>query len=123
MLDGGGELGGEVAGGPEGIDLTGIEPVVAAPSAEHHRVMLKKVPVDGQLHALDGEGSGLQPGRVRVAGLLASSALAQAEDVRNHARAFLGEGLRGQAEGTQEIRLLREMLSQARILLVERVVT
>ena len=51
-----------------------------------------------------------------------ASALAQAQDVRDHARAFLGEGLGGQADGAQEIRLLREMRPQAGVLLVERVV-
>ena len=95
---------------------------MAAPGAEHHRGMLKKVPVDGDLHALDGEGGGLQPGRVGVAGLLAGRALAQAQDVGDHAGAFLGEGLGGQADGAQEIGLLREMGPQAGVLLVERVV-
>jgi hypothetical protein len=94
-LEGGGELGGEIAGGPERIPITGIETVVTAPDAEHHRRLLKKVPVDGDLHTLDGEGDGLQPGRVGVAGLLARSALAQAEDVGDHARTFRGEGLGG----------------------------
>ena len=122
VLDGGGELSGEVAGGTQGVPLAGIEPVVAAPGAEHHGGMLKKVAVDGDLHALDGEGGGLQPGRVGVAGVLAGSALAQAQDVRDHAGAFLGEGLGGQADGAQEIRLLREMRPQAGVLLVERVV-
>src|SRR5439155_2740902 len=60
-LDGGSELGGERAGGPEGVSLTGIEPVVAAPGAEHHLRMLKKVAVDGDRDTLDGEGGGLQP--------------------------------------------------------------
>jgi hypothetical protein len=117
-LEGSGELGGEVAGGRERIPLTGIEPVVAAPGAEHHRGMLKKVPVDRALDALDGEGDGLQPGRVRVGGRLAGGALAQAQDVRDHTGALAGEGLRRQADGAQEIRLLREMSPQAGVLLV-----
>jgi hypothetical protein len=56
-----------------------------------------------------------------VAGLLARRALAQAEDVGDDAGPFLGEGLGGQADGTQEIRLLRELRPQAGVLLVERV--
>ena len=71
--------------------------------------MLQEVAVDGDVHALDGEGGGLQPGGVGVGGRLASGALAQAQDVGDHAGAFLGEGLGGQADGAQEIRLLREM--------------
>jgi hypothetical protein len=117
-LDDGDELGGELAGGPEGIPLTGIEPVVAAPGAEHHRGMLKKVAVDGDLHALDGEGGGLQPGRVRVAALLAGSPLAQTEDVGHDPGPFLPECLRGQTDRAQEIRLLRELRPHTRVLFV-----
>ena len=84
--------------------------------------MLKKVPIDGHLHALDGEGGDLQPGLVRVAGLLAGNALAQAQDIRDHAGAFLGKSLGGQADGTQEIRLLCEMRPQRWVLLIQRVV-
>ena len=114
VLDRGGELGGEVAGGREAIPLAGIEPVVAAPGAEHHRGMLQEVAVDGDRHALDGEGGGLQPGGVRVGGRLAGGALAQAQDVGDHAGAFLAKGLGGQADGAQEIRLLRELRPQRR---------
>ena len=108
--------------GRERVPLTGIEPVVAAPGAEHHGGLLKEVSVDGHLHALDGEESGLQPGWVGVAGLLAGSALAQAQDVGDHARACLGEGFCGQADSAQEIGLLREMLTQAGMLFVQGVV-
>jgi hypothetical protein len=54
-----------------------------------------------------------------VAGLLTGSALAQTQDVGDHAGAFLGEGLGGEADGTQKIRVLREMGPQARVLFVE----
>ena len=121
-LDRGGELGSEIAGGLERVPLTGIEPIVAAPGAEHHRGMLKQVAVDGARDALDGEGRGLQPGRIHMDGLLARSALAQAQDVSDHAGAFLDEGFCGQADGTQEIRLLGEMGPQAGVLLVQGVV-
>ena len=63
--------------------------------------MLKKVPVDGALHAIEGVEGRLQPGGIRVAGLLARSAFAQTQDVRDYAGPFLGEGLGGQADGTQ----------------------
>jgi len=122
VLEGGGELGGEVAGGRERIPLAAIEPVVAAPGAEHHRRVLEEVPVDGDRHPVEGERGGLQPGGVRGARRLAGGALAQAQDVRDHAGAFLGEGLGGQADGAQEIRLLRERLPQAWMLLVQGVV-
>ena len=55
----------------------------------------------------------------RVGGRLAGGALAQAQDVRDDACAFLREGLGGQADGAQEIRLLREMRPQRRVLLVQ----
>ena len=113
-----GELGGEVASGREGIAFAGIEPVVTAPGTEHHRGMLKEVAVDGDRDALNGEGGGLQPGGVHVGGRLAGGALAQAQDVRDHAGAFLGEGISGQANSAQEIRLLRERLPHARVLFV-----
>ena len=96
-------------------------PELTPPRRKRHRGMLKKVPVDGQHDTLDGEGRGLQPGGVHVVSRLAGSALAQAQDIGDHAGAFLGEGLGGQADGAQEIRLLRELLAQAWVLLVQRV--
>src|SRR5438445_332680 len=81
VVEGGGELGGEVAGGREGVPLASIEPVVAAPGAEHHRWMLKEVAVHGDRHPVESEGGGLQPGGVGVGRCLAGSPLAQAQDV------------------------------------------
>ena len=59
---------------------------------------------------------------VGVAGLLVGSALAQTQDVGDHAGACLGEGLGGETDGAQEIGLLRERGPQAGVLFVERVV-
>ena len=53
-----------------------------------------------------------------MAGLLAGRALAQTQDVGDHAGAFLGEGLR-QAESAQEIGLLGELRPQLWTLLVQ----
>ena len=95
--------------------LAGIEPVLAAPGAQHHLGMVQEIAVDGDLHALDGERGGLQPGGVGVGWRLAGGALAQEQDVGDDARCLPAlEGLGGQADRAQEIGLLREMLPAGR---------
>ena len=85
--------------------------------------MRDEVAVDGDGDAVDVHRLDLEPGRVDVPWRLIGAASSQEDDVGHDPRAFLLEGVRRQADGSQEIRPVGEELADSCILLIEREVT
>ena len=82
--------------------------------------MVQEIAVDRDVGAFDGKRLRFQPCRVGVLRRLAGGALAQEHDVGDDAGALPLEGVGGQADRAQEIRLLRQVLADGRVLLVQR---
>ncbi len=113
------ELAGEIAASDHAV-ACGIETVLAAVSAQHHVRVIDKIAVDGNLGALDDNWPGFKPGRAGVVGCLTVCAFAKKHDVGDDAGSLVPEGVRRQPDRAQEVRPLRQVLADGRVLLVER---
>ena len=99
------KLPGQVAVAENAVAFASVERVLAGPCAQDHFRMVQEVAVDRNLCAIDLQRGDAQPVGIDMAGGFARCTLAKKHDVGHDGGSFPFEGIRGQANRSDEVGL------------------